>query len=159
MTRLFLLILTLFLVSNCSVKENLGIWNKKEENLENQKKVKKLFSPYKIIDSENFIKVSQNPNKVARDTQGLPTVPHNDFGGLNFKGLASKYLLLMTLPPADDEKNEKKSYFLYPNFRKDLEFGILVESYVDSRSQNVCSLFSFCKSSRQVIGGSCPILR
>ena len=47
-------------------------------------------SPYKIIDSENFIKVSQNPNKVARDTQGLPTVPHNDFGGLNFKGLTSK---------------------------------------------------------------------
>ena len=57
---------------------------------------KKLFSPYKIIDSENFIKVSQNPNKVARDTQGLPTVPHNDFGGLNFKCLVSKYLLLMT---------------------------------------------------------------
>ena len=64
-------------------------------------------TPYKIIDSENFIKVSQNPNKVARDTQGLPTVPHNDFGGLNFKGLASKYLLLMTLPPADDEKMKK----------------------------------------------------
>ena len=61
----------------------------------------------KIIDSENFIKVSQNPNKVARDTQGLPTVPHNDFGGLNFKGLVSKYLLLMTLPPADDEKMKK----------------------------------------------------
>ena len=44
-----------------------------------------------FTDSENFIKVSQNPNKVARDTQGLPTVPHNDFGfwGLNFKDLAS----------------------------------------------------------------------
>ena len=55
-------------------------------------------SPYKIIDSENFIKVSQNPNKVARDTQGLPTVPHNDFGGLNFKGLASNYLLLIGGP-------------------------------------------------------------
>ena len=50
---------------------------------------------------------SQNPNKVAGDTQGLPTVPHNDFGGLNFKSLASKYLLLMTLPPADDEKMKK----------------------------------------------------
>ena len=123
-----------------------------------KKKEKKLFSPYKIIDSENFIKVSQNPNKVARDTQGLPTVPHNDFGGLNFKGLASKYLLLMTLPPADDEKMKKKSYFLYPNFRKDLEFCILVESYVDSRSQNVCSFFSFCNSSLQVIGALCPIL-
>ena len=86
-------------------------------------------SPYKIIDSENFIKVSQNPNKVARDTQGLPTVPHNDFGGLNFKGLASKYLLLMVLPPADDEKMKKneKSYFRYPNFGKDLGFRILVE--------------------------------
>ena len=65
------------------------------------------FSPYKIIDSGIFIKVSQNPNKVARDTQGLSTVPHNDFWGLNFKGLASKYLLLMTLPPADDEKMKK----------------------------------------------------
>ena len=67
--------------------------------LKKKKKVKKLFSPYKIIDSENFIKVSQNPNKVARDTQGLPTVPHNDFGGLNFKGLASNYLLLMATSP------------------------------------------------------------
>ena len=58
-----------------------------------------LFSPYKIIDSENFIKVSQNPNKVARDAQGLPTVPHNDFGGLNFKGLVSKYLFVMITSP------------------------------------------------------------
>ena len=72
-----------------------------------KKKSKKLFSPYKIIDSENFIKVSQNRNKVARDTQELPTVPRNDFGGLNFKGLTSKHLLLMTLPPVDDEKMKK----------------------------------------------------
>ena len=63
--------------------------------------------PIQIIDSEIFIKVSHNPNKVAGDTQGLPTVPHNDFGELNFKGLTSKYLLLMTLPPADDEKMKK----------------------------------------------------
>ena len=61
--------------------------------------VKSLLYFTKIIDSENCIKVSQNPNKVARDTQGLPTVPHNDFGGLNFKGLASKYLLLMATSP------------------------------------------------------------
>ena len=74
-----------------------------------KKNRKKLFSPYKIIDSENFIKVSQNPNKVARDTQGLPTVPHNDFGGLNFKGLASKYLLLMTTSPYKVTFSKKKS--------------------------------------------------
>ena len=72
-----------------------------------KKNRKKLFSPYKIIDSENLIKVSQNPNKVAGDTQGLPTVPHSDSGGLNFKGLTSKYLLLMALPPAGDEKMKK----------------------------------------------------
>ena len=64
---------------------------------------------------------SQNPNKVAGDTQGHPTVPHSDFGGLNFKGLASKYLLLMALPPADDEKMKKKK-------QKDLGFRILVTS-------------------------------
>ena len=76
------------------------------------KKWKKLFSPYKIIDSENFIKVSQNPNKVARDTQGLPTVPHNDFGGLNFKCLVSKYLLLMATSPHKiifSKKNHEKN--------------------------------------------------
>ena len=80
--------------------------------LKKKKNVKKLFSPYKIIDSENFIKVSQNPNKVARDTQGLPTVPHNDFGGLNFKGLASKYLLLMATSPYKitfSKKNHEKN--------------------------------------------------
>ena len=66
-------------------------------------------TPYKTIDSENFIKVSQNPNKVARDAQGLPTVPHNDFGGLNFKGLASKYLFLMTTSPYKITFSQKKN--------------------------------------------------
>ena len=74
-----------------------------------KKKVKKLFSSYKIIDPENFIKVSQNPNKVARDTQGLPTVPHNDFGGLNFKDLASEYLLLMATSPYKITFSKNKS--------------------------------------------------
>ena len=64
------------------------------------------------------MKVSQNPNKVAGDTQGLPTVPHNDFGGLNFKGLASKYLLLMTLSPADDEKMKKNRTSGTPTSKK-----------------------------------------
>ena len=86
--------------------------------LKKKKNRKKLFSPYKIIDSENVIKVSQNPNKVARDTQGLPTVPHNDFGGLNFKGLASKHLLLMTLPPADDDKLKKNRTSCTPTSEK-----------------------------------------
>ena len=87
--------------------------------------MKKLFLPYKIIDSENFIKVSQNPNKVARDTQGLPTVPHNDFGGLNFKGLASKYLLLMATSPYKVTFSKKKIMKKSSRVRKDLGFGII----------------------------------
>ena len=119
---------------------------------------KKLFSPYKIIDSENFIKVSQNPNKVARDTQGLPTVPHNDFGGLNFKGLASKYLLLMTLPPADDEKMKKNRTSGTPTSKKTSD---------SASSSKVCRTkvkLKFPKRifvkvmGRYVIGGVCPIL-
>ena len=35
-------------------------------------------------------------------------------------------------------------------------FSCAPKRYADSRSQNVCGLFSFCKSSRQMIGGSCP---
>ena len=124
-----------------------------------KKSKKKLFSSYKIIDSENFIKVSQNPNKVARDTQGLPTVPHNDFGGLNFKGLASNYLLLMATSPYKVTFSKTKSMEKSSRVRKDLEFGILVESYVDSRSQNVCSFFRFCNSSRHVNADACGILR
>ena len=93
---------------------DVSFWGAYEEfwgaaRIELKKKVKKLFSPYKIIDSESFIKVSQNPNKVARDTQGLPTVPHNDFGGLNFKGLASNYLLLMATSPYKITFSKKKS--------------------------------------------------
>ena len=86
---------------------------------------KKLFSPYKIIDSKKFIKVSQNPNKVARDTQGLPTVPHNDFGELNFKGLASKYLLLMVTSPYKITFSKKTIIKKSSRVRKDLGFGII----------------------------------
>ena len=123
-----------------------------------KKNRKKLFSPYKIIDSENFIKVSQNPNKVARDTQGLPTVPHNDFGGLNFKGLASKYLLLMATSPY-------KITFSKKNHEKNL-----LESEKTSNSAlsgvvriEIWSSFWFCVSSFWVTAlhvnePACPIL-
>ena len=47
--RLLLLISILFLLTNCSVKENLSIWSNKEENLANQKNIKKLFANEKKI--------------------------------------------------------------------------------------------------------------
>ena len=88
MTRLFLLIFTLFFASHCSVKENLGIWKKKEENLENQKKVTKLFSndKKKITEFNPDLKLDisklQFKENIA-DNQ-------NNFGAQNYTGFNEK---------------------------------------------------------------------
>ena len=127
--------------------------------LKKKKNRKKLFSPYKIIDSENFIKVSQNPNKVARDTQGLPTVPHNDFGGLNFKGLASKYLLLMATSPYKitfSKKNHEKNLLESEKTSNSALSGVV---RIEIWSSFLFCVSSFCKSSRHVNGAACGILR
>ena len=88
MTRLFLLIFTLFLVSNCSVKENLGIWNKKEENLENQKKVKKLFSEDKKIITEFNPELKLDISKLQFKEN--ITDNQNNFGAQNYTGFNEK---------------------------------------------------------------------
>ena len=114
-------------------------------------------SPYKIFDSENFIKVSQNPNKVARDTQGLPTVPHNDFGGLNFKGLASKYLLLMATSSYKitfSKKNHEKNLLESEKTSNSALSGVV---RIEIWSSFLFCVSSFCKSSRHVNGPACGI--
>ena len=88
MTRLFLLIFTLFLVSNCSVKENLGIWNKKEENLENQKKVKKLFSEDKKIITEFNPELKLDISKLQFKENIVDN--QNNFGAQNYTGFNEK---------------------------------------------------------------------
>ena len=88
MTRLFLLILTLFLVSNCSVKENLDIWNKKEENLENQKKVKKLFSEDKKIITEFNPELKLDISKLQFKENIVDN--QNNFGAQNYTGFNEK---------------------------------------------------------------------
>ena len=88
MTRLFLLIFTLFLVSNCSVKENLGIWNKKEENLENQKKVKKLFSEDKKIITEFNPELKLDISKLKFNENIVNN--QNNIGAQNYTGFNEK---------------------------------------------------------------------
>ena len=88
MIRLFLLIFTLFLLTNCSVKENLSIWNKKEENLENQKKIKKLFSKDKktITEFNPELKLDISKllfNENINDNQ-------NNIGAQNYTGFNEK---------------------------------------------------------------------
>ena len=78
-------------------------------------------------------------------TQGLPTVPHNDFGGLNFKGLASKYLLLMTLPPADDEKMKKNRTSGTPTSEKTSD-SASSSKVCHTKAKLKISETNFCKS-------------
>jgi len=87
-TRLFLFIFTLFLVSNCSVKENIGIWNKKVENLENQKKVKKLFSEDKKIINEFNPELKLDISKLKFNENIVNN--QNNIGAQNYTGFNEK---------------------------------------------------------------------
>jgi outer membrane protein assembly factor BamB len=87
-TRLFLLIFTLFFVSHCSVKENLGIWKKKEENLENQKKVIKLFSEDKKIITEFNPDLKLDISKLQFKENIVDN--QNNFGAQNYTGFNEK---------------------------------------------------------------------
>ena len=88
MIRLFLLIFTLFLLTNCSVKENLSIWNKKEENLENQKKIKKLFSKDKKTITEFNPELKLDISKLLFNEN--ITDNQNNIGAQNYTGFNEK---------------------------------------------------------------------
>jgi outer membrane protein assembly factor BamB len=87
-TRLFLLIFTLFFVTHCSVKENFGIWNKKDENLENQKKVKKLFSDEKKIITEFNPELKLDISKLKFSENIVNN--QNNIGAQNYTGFNEK---------------------------------------------------------------------
>ena len=52
MTRVIILILSLFLLCHCSLNENSSIWKDKEKKIELEKDIKKVFSKEKKISSE-----------------------------------------------------------------------------------------------------------
>ena len=88
MIRLFLLIFTLFLLTNCSVKENRSIWNKKEENLENQKKIKKLFSKDKKTITEFNPELKLDISKLLFNENIIDN--QNNIGAQNYTGVNEK---------------------------------------------------------------------
>ena len=55
MTRVIILILSLFLLNHCSFNENSRIWKDKEKNLESKKILKKFFQKKKRF-LQNLIK-------------------------------------------------------------------------------------------------------
>ena len=87
MIRLLLLIFTLFFLSNCSLKEGSGLWNKKEK-IEDQKKVKKLFSKEKINITEFNPELKLDTSEIIFNVDINEN--QNNSGAESYKGLNEK---------------------------------------------------------------------
>ena len=87
MIRLLLLIFTLFFLSNCSLKEGSGLWNKKEK-IEDQKKVKKLFSDDKKIITEFNPELKLDTSEIIFNVDINEN--QNNSGAESYKGLNEK---------------------------------------------------------------------
>ena len=88
MNRLILFIFTLLFLSNCSISETSRIWNDKEKKIENQKKIKKLFSEEKKIITEFNPEVKLDFSKLKLNSYILDN--KNNFGAQNFSDLKKK---------------------------------------------------------------------
>ena len=110
MIRLFLLIFTLFLLTNCSVKENLSIWNKKEENLENQKKIKKLFSKDKKTITEFNPELKLDISKLLFNENIIDN--QNNIGAQNYTGFNEKINTFKFSTIKDTDQLNYKPIFL-----------------------------------------------
>jgi len=85
--RLILLIFTLFFLSNCSISDTSSIW-KDEENVENKKNVKKLFSKEKKIISEFNPDLKLDLSKLRLNNYIIDN--QNNFGAQNYSNLKKK---------------------------------------------------------------------
>ena len=87
MNRLIILILSLFLLNNCSLNENSKIWKEKEKNLEN-KNIEKVFLDKKIITSEFSQELKLDLSKVQSNNK--TTDNQNNYGSQTYDGLINK---------------------------------------------------------------------
>ena len=87
MNRLVILIISFFLLNNCSLNENSRIWKNKEKNTTNPKNIKKIFAEKKVVTEFNqelkldLTKVKIN-NKIVDNK--------NDYGIQDYAGLINK---------------------------------------------------------------------
>ena len=87
MNRLVILIISFFLLNNCSLNENSRIWKDKEKNTTNPKNIKKIFAEKKVVTEFNqelkldLTKVKIN-NKIVDNK--------NDYGIQDYAGLINK---------------------------------------------------------------------
>ena len=88
MIRLILLVLTLLFLSNCSISETSSIWNDKDEKIEDQKKIKKLFSEEKKIITEFNPELKLDFSKLKLNSYIIDN--KNNFGAQNYSSLNQK---------------------------------------------------------------------
>ena len=87
MNRLIILLLSLFLLNNCSLNENSKIWKEKEQNLEN-KNIEKVFLDKKIITSEFNQELKLDLTKVQSNNKTIDN--QNNYGSQTYDGLINK---------------------------------------------------------------------
>jgi outer membrane protein assembly factor BamB len=85
--RLIILLLSLFLLNNCSLNENSKIWKEKEKNLEN-KNIEKVFLDKKIITNEFNQELKLDLSKVQSKTKIADN--QNNYGSQTYDGLINK---------------------------------------------------------------------
>ena len=88
MIRFISFIFTLLLLSNCSVSETSRIWSDKDEKIENQKKIKKLFAQEKEIITEFNPELKLDLSKLKLNSYIVNN--KNNFGAQNYSGLNQK---------------------------------------------------------------------
>ncbi len=88
MNKLIILVITLIFLNHCSLNENSRIWKNKENELENQTNVKKLFAEDKKIITEFNPELKLNLTKI--DTNNKIIDNKNDYGSQNYDGALIK---------------------------------------------------------------------
>jgi len=86
--RLAVLILSFFLVNNCSFNENSGIWKDKQKALEDQKNIEKVFLDKELVTSEFNQELEINLANIKTNNKIIDN--KNNFGSQNYEGLFNK---------------------------------------------------------------------
>jgi outer membrane protein assembly factor BamB len=86
--KLFLFILSLLILNQCSYNENSNIWKKKEKELANNKNIKKIFSEEKKITTEFNQNLKLNLAKIRTNNKIIDN--ENNYGTQNYNGSLNK---------------------------------------------------------------------
>ena len=88
MNKLIILIVTLFLLNNCSFNENSRLWKNKEKKLENHKNIKKVFTDEKKILTEFNPQLKLDLAKITISNKIIDN--KNDYGSQDYDGELKK---------------------------------------------------------------------